>query len=228
MATRQGTKLQAPQHGLTRPPVVFDAPIRLWHWAFAGSLTVSLVTGLADDVGLMDVHLGAGYCVLGLLLFRLGWFVWGGRHSRAAAYVVTPQGLLGQVRGRSEPTSAHTPFGALLLFGLWSLVVVQATTGLFASDDIFTEGPLASRLDDDGVELATSIHTRVFWPILALVAGHLTAIAWYSLVRRDRLPLAMFDGRKAGPPAEPRAYALRALATLAASSALVYALVEWG
>jgi hypothetical protein len=38
----------------------------------------------------------------------------------------------------------------------------------------------------------------------------------------------MFDGRKAGPPGEPRTYALRALATLAASSAIVYALVEWG
>jgi len=208
-------------------PVVFDGPIRLWHWAFAGALIVSLGTGLADDVTLMETHLGAGYCVAALLLFRAGWFLWGGRHSRLAAYRVSAGRLLEQLRGRVDPTAAHTPFGALLLLGLWSLAAVQVTSGLFASDDIFTQGPLAHHLDDAGVDAATAIHTRVFWPILALVAGHLLAIGWYGLARRERLALAMFTGRKAGPEAEPRRRLLGALATLTGAGALVYALIEW-
>jgi cytochrome b len=166
--------------------------------------------------------------VLALLLFRLGWFLWGGRHSRWPAYAVTARRLLDQLHGRSDAAAAHTAFGALLLLGLWTLVAVQAVSGLFASDDIFTEGPLAHRLDDDGVDFATALHTRVFWPIIALIAGHVTAIAWYGLARRDRLARAMFDGRKAGPDAEPRHRALVALATAAASAAFVYALVAWG
>jgi len=228
MATRERTQRQAPKHRLTRPAVVFDAPIRLWHWAFAAALVVSLTTGLADDIALMDAHLVSGYCALALLLFRLGWFLWGGRHSRWSAYAATPRRLLAQLRGNIDREAAHTAFGALLLFGLWGLVALQAASGLFASDDIFTEGPLAHRLDDDGVDFATALHTRVFWAILVLIAGHLAAIAWYGLAHRDRLALAMFDGRKSGPAAEPRHRAIAALATAIGSAAIVWALVEWG
>ena len=36
----------------------------------------------------------------------------------------------------------------------------------------------------------------LFWILLALIVAHLTAIAWYGLVRRDPLALSMFTGRK--------------------------------
>jgi cytochrome b len=174
----------------------------------------------------MDTHLLSGYAVLTLLVFRAGWFLWGGGHSRWSAYRVSLRRLLGQLRGQVDSTAAHTPFGALLLLTLWALAAVQTTSGLFASDDIFTEGPLAHRLDDAGVDLATAIHTRLFWALVALVAGHLLAIAAYAL-RRHALVAAMFTGRKPGPPAESRQRIGAAIATLAGSAALVYALVNW-
>jgi cytochrome b len=114
-----------------------------------------------------------------------------------------------------------------LALGLWLLAAIQAGTGLFASDDIFTEGPFADRISDDGVDRATAVHVRVYWLVLAAIAGHVVAIAWYGVVRRDRLALAMFTGRKAGPAVETRSRWLAAAATLAGAAAIVYGTLEY-
>jgi cytochrome b len=176
----------------------------------------------------MDTHLRAGYCVLTLLIFRLGWALWGGRHSRLAAYRPRPARLWAQFSGRlSKPDEPHTPFGALLAIAVWALVALQAGTGLFSSDDIFTEGPFAGRVDDEAVDLATSVHVRVYWLVLALIGGHVAAIAWYGIVRRDALAAAMFTGRKAGPAIESRNRLALGAGTLAGAGALVYAALEY-
>lgn len=176
----------------------------------------------------MDTHLLSGYAVIVLALFRLGWAFWGGRHSRFAAYRPSPAKLWAQLRDRhDDATAAHTPWGALLAVVLWLAVTVQTGTGLFSSDDIFTEGPFARRVGDTVVDGATWIHVRLQWLILALAIGHVLAIAWYGLVRRDRLVYAMFTGRKSGPAAEPHQRLGRALATLTAAGALLYAALEY-
>jgi cytochrome b len=174
----------------------------------------------------MDTHLRAGYCVIALLIFRLGWALWGGRHSRLAAYRPTPARLWGQLRGRgTDATDAHTPFGALLAIGLWTVVALQAGAGLFTTDHIFTEGPFVRGTDRTIVDSATALHTRLHWLVLALIAGHVAAIAWYGLVRRDLLARAMFTGRKIGPATESRQRWLLAAATLLGAATLVYFLI---
>lgn len=190
----------APQrHRLTLTTRVWDLSLRLWHWLFAGAISVSLATGLSDNIGLMDWHLRSGYVVLGLLAFRLCWGIAGTRHARFASYRTTPGALLRYLRPASDTTTsgAHTPPGVVLAWAVWLTCLVQASAGLFTSDDIFTDGPLVRYVDDAKVDLAGSIHHRAFWLLLALVVGHVVAITWYGLVRRDPLALSMFTGRKA-------------------------------
>jgi cytochrome b len=106
-------------------------------------------------------------------------------------------------------------------------VTIQAATGLFASDDIFTDGPFSHYLSDAGVDLATAVHTRMFWVVIAMIAAHTLAIAWYAL-RRDALVLSMFHGRLRGSH-QPIATQLivRGLVTALGAAVMVWAGARW-
>lgn len=199
---------------MPRPePTIWDWPLRLWHWAFAFCVAFSLVSGLVGDLALMDWHQRAGLALLGLLVFRIGWGLWGGRYARFGHYWTTPAAFLAHFRGTGERTAAHTAPGIALATLLLLAVALQVGTGLFASDDIFNEGPLHRYAAAEFTRGATWLHHRLHWLILAAIGIHLAAHAVYGFVLRDRTPLAMFTGRKAVPlPSTPHFW-LRAMLT---------------
>lgn len=194
--------------------------MRLWHWALAGCLAGSIYTGLAEDIALMERHLQFGYCVLGLLLFRLGWGLWGGRYARFANYRLDPRRLIAHFRGLDH-AAAHTAPGMAFTIVFLLLLAAQVGTGLFATDDIFTEGPLTRLVENDTARELTGIHHRVYWLILAAVAVHLLAHAVYAL-RRDPMPLAMITGRKRLDLEPARTAWAAAVLTAAGAVALVW------
>ena len=49
--------------------VVWDRPLRLWHWSLAALVLIAWVTPNTYD----SLHRFAGYAVIGLLAFRLVW-----------------------------------------------------------------------------------------------------------------------------------------------------------
>ncbi len=219
------TPLTVERRGMTR---VWDLPIRLWHWLFGACVVFSLYTGLAGDISLMQWHQRSGYTIVGLLLFRVGWGLWGGLYTRFRHYLTTPRRILKHFthgfRGRSgsEPVrEAHTAPGIALVVLLFLAVAIQATTGLFATDDIFIEGPLTRYVDDDVSSGMTWVHHRVFWLVIALVATHLTAHLVYAAMR-DPTPLSMVTGRKAVDLPATGDYLLRGAVTVAATGGFVY------
>ena len=194
-------------------PTIWDWPLRLWHWAFAGFVAFSLYSGLDGDIGLLEWHQRSGLALLGLVVFRLGWAVWGGSYARFRQYWTTPGALLAHFRRRA-PSTTHTAPGIALVALLFLAVAVQVGTGLFATDDIFTEGPLHGFATPDFGSVANWIHHRLHWLILAAVGIHLVAHATYAAMR-DPIPLGMFTGRKAvDAPSTPHFW-LRAGLTLA-------------
>ena len=204
---------------------VWDLPFRLWHWALALSVLFSLYTGLSGDFSLMEWHQRSGYVVLALLLFRVGWWLWGGRYVRLPHYRTTPRKFIRHFAGSGE-ANPHTSPGIVLAIVLILALAVQAVTGLFATDDIFNEGPLRRHVSDETSAAMTWVHHRVFWVIIALVSTHLVANAVYAMMR-DPTPLAIFTGRKAVdlPPTDQ--YMLRGLFTAAAAAILVYGALLW-
>lgn len=194
--------------------------MRVWHWAFATSITGSLVTGLMGDIALMDWHLRLGYCALGLLLFRLGWALWGARYSRLTSFRTSPSRFVAHFRGRAGAEPRTAP-GAALAVLLVAAVAVQAVSGLYTTDEIFTEGPLVRHAADDTLELMNALHHRIYWGVIALVSVHLLAHVIYAL-RRDPTPLAMFTGRKRVVAEPVRHLPVRALLTAAAAAGAVW------
>jgi cytochrome b len=202
--------------------LVWDWPLRLWHWAFALVVAGSLFTGLAGDITLMDWHMRLGYGALGLLLFRLGWALWGGRYARLATFRITPARLVAHFRGGGASLPRTAP-GALLALGLLALVAAQAISGLYTTDDIFSAGPLVRHGSAETLALMSYLHHRTFWGILGLIGVHLLAHLAYGL-RRDPTPLSMFTGRKRLAVVPTRHLLLRGVATAVAAAALVW----WG
>jgi cytochrome b len=76
------------------------------------------------------------------------------------------------------------------------LLMVQATTGLFATDDIAYQGPYYPAVNHDLAEWLTGIHHKNFNIILAAIVLHLCAIAYYTFVKKEPLVPAMFHGGK--------------------------------
>src|SRR5690606_24937223 len=101
--------------GRVRSSLVWDWPLRIWHWLFAIGVSSSLATGLIGDVSLLEWHLLLGYGVLALLLFRLGWALWGGRYARLDTFRPTPRRIFAHFRGRGEAGPRTAPGAALVI-----------------------------------------------------------------------------------------------------------------
>ena len=200
---------------------VWDLPLRIWHWAFAACLVGLLYTGLSGDLSLLNWHMRLGALMVGLLLFRLLWGLWGGLHARWRGYVPSLRQFVAHFRG-GRVDDPHTAPGRVLAIGFVALAAVQAATGLFANDDIFTEGPLARTVSDALSDRLTWVHNRVFMALIALMAVHLTAHAAYAM-RRDPTPLAMFTGRKRVTVQPTGNYWLRAVLIAAVAAVVVVA-----
>lgn len=212
---------------------VWDWPVRVFHWTLAGLVCVSVATVYAGGTW-MDWHMRAGYAVLALLAFRIAWGFAGTRWARWASFVHGPAAALRYARSLVVPphetSVGHNPLGGWMVVALVLLLLAQATTGLFANDDILTEGPLVKHIGKALSDRLTSFHTLNQWVLYALVALHVLAVAFHRIRYGEDLVRAMLTGVKrlparfagAGIGATPHA---RALALAAACAAAVWWLV---
>ena len=214
---------------------VWDLPLRLFHWLLVGCLVGSFVSIKA---GWMEWHFRFGYSALALIVFRILWGFAGPRYARFSSFVFRPSALLAYLRKAPDAprTLGHSPIGSLSVFGLLAVIALQAGAGLFASDDIASEGPLARLVSNAFVEQATWLHHTNELLILALVALHLLAILFYRIFRRQSLVKPMLVGDRLLPAraAEPAlaarddaAIRLRAAVVAAVAVTIVACIVNW-
>jgi cytochrome b len=95
-----------------------------------------------------------------------------------------------------DPYLGHNPMGAWSIVAMLTAFLVQAGTGLFANDDILTEGPLFHWVSKDTSDWLTRIHHLNQNILIGLVALHLGAIVFYWVVKRENLILPMITGHK--------------------------------
>ncbi len=78
-------------------------------------------------------------------------------------------------------------------------LLALALCGLFANDDIMSEGPLAHHVSERLSDVATAWHETAFYTLVALVALHVAAIGFYLLVKKDNLVRPMLTGNRQIP-----------------------------
>lgn len=178
----------------TRTIRIWDLPTRLFHWLLAACVIGALATAQIGGLW-MDWHVRLGIATLFLLLFRLVWGFVGPYHARFVNFVRGPAAIHAYLRGKL-PAAGHSPLAALSVLAMLLAILVQVLTGLFATDGIFIEGPLAGWVSGATSDTLTGIHQANRYVVVGLIVLHLFALAWYSLVRRQSLVLAMVSGNK--------------------------------
>lgn len=194
----------------TIPVKLWDLPTRLFHWALVTAIGFSW---FCAEVGgnWMVWHERSGIFLLTLVVFRLIWGVIGSDTARFSQFVKSPRYAWQHfIELRTKATAfhaGHNPLGAWMVVALILAVLVQATTGLFATDDIVTQGPLNGLVTEETAAVLTSIHRLTFKGIMLLAAVHIVAVVFYRFYKRTNLIKAMVIGtadwpvEQAPPPA---------------------------
>lgn len=212
---------------------IWDLPVRLFHLVLIILVSISIYTGLTGGFKEMDYHMLSGYGILGLVIFRVFWGFSGSHHARFINFISIRK-LVPYARtllDRDSPAAkGHNPLGGLSVIAMLISLLVQATTGLFANDDIMLEGPLVHLVSDDTSNLMTEIHEINIVVLYVLLGLHLFAIGFYEIYKRERLILSMITGKKSVPEetgANPGREMVTAVILIGLTAGLVYWIVNY-
>lgn len=183
------------------PQRVWDAPVRLSHLLLLLLVPTCWATA---EWGYMDWHRRAGLSILGVLVFRLYWGVFGSSTARFTQFVRGPSAILEYLRSLKQPAHApavgHNPLGALSVLALLGLLLLQVGTGSFAVDtDGIESGPLSYLVSFSTGRDFAEVHELAFNALLALVLLHIAAVLYYRVFKREPLIEAMVTGRRVLP-----------------------------
>jgi len=211
---------------------IWDLPTRLFHWVLTAMVVFSFTTGKLGGEWL-QWHFRSGYVILALLLFRLFWGFAGSCYARFTSFVPSPARIWRTLRPTdTAPPSVnagHSETGTISVYALLLVLLAQGLSGLFSNDGTFNEGPWVRWVSEATSNRLSALHYYNHWLMVALVAVHVAAIAFYLLIRRQDLITPMLTGDKLGvaaPAAEDgSAIRQRAIVLAGLAVAIVYSLV---
>lgn len=178
---------------------VWDLPVRLFHWLLVVMCGISWITAEMGG-NAMEWHMWSGYVVLGLVLFRILWGIWGSETARFSHFIHGPITVLSYTRSLLKPNykaaMGHNPLGGWSVISLLLILAIQAISGLFANDDIANEGPLYHLVRKATSNFLSQVHQYSFNILLGLVILHLAAIIFYHVKHRVNLLKPMLTGDK--------------------------------
>jgi len=209
---------------------VWDLPVRVVHWLIVALLVLSFVTGHVGG-NAMRIHELSGFSILTLVLFRLLWGFFGSTHARFADFVrgiaAARSYAAALWSGRAVFHIGHNPIGGWMVLALLLSLLLQASTGLFANDDIMTEGPLMKLISKEMSDRVSLFHQINSYVLAVLATLHIAAALYYLWRKRENLILPMVTGRKR-VPAERAAEDFRGGGIfLAAALLAICAVVVW-
>jgi cytochrome b len=178
-----------------RPQPLWDVPTRLFHWLVVGCVALSWWSA---EMEYYDVHEWSGCTVIVLVVSRIIWGFIGSRHSRFTDFLVGPVAVRDYLKGRPPRSAGHNPLGGWSVLLLLALLLTQAGSGLFNSDDVLFSGPLYYWGSSGFRDAMGVVHELAFDALLALVCLHILAVLYHQLRRREKLLQAMLHGSAQG------------------------------
>ncbi len=196
--------------------LVWDAPVRVFHWLMVASFTGAWLTAESERWRLL--HATLGYTMVGLVAFRIVWGLMGTRYARFSAFVRSPAAVIrymvSLVKGRPERHVGHNPAGAVAIVAMLLMSWAVGVTGWAA-------------YNGTGGEWLGELHGGVASAMLALVAIHVAAVLASSLLHRENLIGAMVTGYKSGRADEGIRTARWGFAALVMAAAIVWWWTQW-
>ncbi|WP_114969689.1 cytochrome b/b6 domain-containing protein [Rhodoferax ferrireducens] len=196
--------------------LVWDAPVRVFHWLMVLSFAGAYLTAESERWRL--VHVTLGYTLGGLVAFRILWGLMGTRHARFVSFVRGPAAVIRYVRAMlaGEPGHhvGHNPAGALAIVLLLLSSIAIVTTGWAVYNDV-------------GGDWLGDLHEGAANFMLFVVAVHVAGVAVASWLHRENLVRAMVTGKKEGTPDTGIRRAWRPLALVMLVAVLGFWWLQW-
>lgn len=196
---------------------VWDIAVRLFHWSLVVSFIVAYLTG--DDES--NIHVYAGYIILGLVVFRIIWGFIGTKYARFKDFIYCPSEIINHAKGlftgKVKTYIGHNPLGGLMVLALLFTLVLTVVSGLkvYGAEGY---GPLAQvntsyfissanasnpdgdndkdHEDNDEEELWEEIHEFFSNLMILLIVFHIVGVIISSKIENENLVKAMITGYK--------------------------------
>lgn len=183
---------------MTEKHLIWDLPLRIFHWGFVVTVLASWYTS-EQEGEMVELHMQLGFVALALIVFRILWGVIGPKHARFSQFIPSPKTLISYLHPekKSKAAPGHNPLGALMVVMMIVLISLQAVSGLFINDDIFSSGPYYGSVSKNLEKIMFFLHHNTFDFMIAAIALHLGAIAYYWRIKKQNLVLPMITGKKA-------------------------------
>jgi len=196
--------------------LVWDAPVRVFHWLMVASFAGAWLTAESERWRLL--HATLGYTMVGLVGFRIVWGLMGTRYARFSAFVRSPTAVIrymaSLLKGRPERHVGHNPAGAIAIVAMLLMTWAVGATGWAA-------------YNGTGGEWLGELHGGVANAMLALIAIHVVAVLASSLLHRENLIGAMVTGYKSGRANESIRTARWGFAALVMAAAIAWWWTQW-
>ena len=203
----------APAIAPARKVLVWDAPVRLFHWLTVASFAGAYLTAESERWRLLHVTLG--YTLAGLVVFRVIWGFVGTRNARFSSFVRGPRAVLRYLKAMTtsqpEHHTGHNPAGALAIMAMLTLAAVVTASGWAVYSDI-------------GGDVLEGLHEFAANAMLAVVGMHIAGVLFASWQGHENLIASMVTGRKDGRPEDG---VRRAWTTVAALMLIAVAAFWW-
>jgi cytochrome b len=202
-----------PASGGARKVLVWDAPVRVFHWLTVASFAGAYLTAESERWRLLHVTLG--YTLAGLVAFRVIWGFVGTRNARFSNFVRGPRAVLRYLKAMMTPQpehhTGHNPAGALAIMAMLTLAVAVTASGWAVYSDI-------------GGDVLEGLHEFAANTMLAVIGVHIAGVLFASWRGHENLIGAMVTGRKEGRPEDG---VRRAWTTVAALMVIAVAAFWW-
>jgi len=196
---------------------VWDIAVRTFHWSLVLAYSIAW---LSEDFE--DLHVIAGYTVLGLICFRIIWGFIGPQYARFSDFIYSPaiirQYLKDLMQANPKHYFGHNPAGGVMVI-LLLISLFGATLSGLKLYGVEGEGPLAqsgSALNLAAISPMASAYAgengkdnenpaEEFWEeiheffsnfSLFLVILHVLGVLFSSMMENENLVKAMITGRK--------------------------------
>lgn len=168
--------------------MIWDIPIRVFHWAFAfcsaGALAIALMFDYDSAAFPFHILLGISACFF--LIMRLALGIFGCRHNRFKALLFSPRKtfryMVGTITGTAPRYIVHNPGSATAAIGMFLVVPLLLWTGLLS---------IGGAGED--------IHEMLAYTLLALIIAHLAGLTVHTIRHGENIAHSMVTGFKQGP-----------------------------
>jgi cytochrome b len=205
-----------PQDAASRRVLVWDAPVRVFHWLMVLCFAGAFLSAESERFRLLHVTLG--YTMGGLVAFRIVWGIVGTRYARFSNFVRGPAAIEREIaatlRGSPARHTGHNPAGAAAILALLCLAVAITASGWAA-------------YDETGGEWLKHAHEIAANAMLAVIGVHIAGVLLVSRLGGENLIGAMITGRKAVPPEEGVRKAWHSVAAIMLAAVLGFWWLQW-